>query len=40
MICMALLDEAVYDALDVVGLHVGQLWFRTEPVDALPVMLD
>ena len=28
------------DALDVVGLHVGQLSFRTEPEDALPVMLD
>ena len=30
----------VDDALDVVGLHVGQLWFRTEPDDVLPVMLD
>ena len=28
------------DALDVVGLHVGRLWFRTEPEDALPDMLE
>ena len=40
VVCTALLDQAVDDALDVVGLHVGQLWFRTEPEDALPVMLD
>ena len=33
-------DEAMDDALVVVGLHVGQLWFRTEPEDALPVMID
>ena len=36
----ALLDEVVDNTLDVVGLHVGQLWFRTDPEDALPVMLD
>ena len=40
VVCTALLDEAVDNALDVVGLHVGQLWFRTDPEDALPVMLD
>ena len=40
VVCTALVDEAVDDALDVVDLHVGQLWFRTEPEDALPVMLD
>ena len=40
VVCTALLDAVVDDALDVVGLHVGQLWFRTEPEDVLPVMLD
>ena len=40
VVCTALLDEAVDDALDVVGLHVGQLWFRTELEDVLPAMLD
>ena len=40
VVCTALLDEAVDNVLDVVGLHVGQLWFRTDPQDALPVMLD
>ena len=40
MVCTALLNETVDNALDVVGLHVGQLWFRTDPEDALPVMLD
>ena len=40
VVCTALLDEAVDDALDVVGLHVGQLWFRMESEGALPVMLD
>ena len=28
VVCTALVDEAVDNALDVVGLHVGQLWFR------------
>ena len=27
VVCTALLDEAVDNALDVVGLHVGQWWF-------------
>ena len=40
VVCTALLDEAVDDALDMVGLHVGQLWFRTDQEDAVPVMLD
>ena len=40
VVCTALLDEALDDALDVVGLHVGQLWFQTELEDVLPVMLD
>ena len=40
VVCTALLDEAVDDALNVVGLHFGQLWFRTEPEDVLLVMLD
>ena len=40
MVCAALLEEAVDSALDVVGVNVGQLWFRTDPEDALPVMLD
>ena len=40
VVCTALLDEAVDNALDVVGLHVGQWWFQTDPEDVLPVMLD
>ena len=28
VVCVAPMDEAVDNALDVVGLHVGQLWFR------------
>ena len=40
VVCMALLDEDVDYALDVVGLRFGQLWFRTDPEDAVPVMLD
>ena len=40
VVCTALVDEAVDDALEVVGLHVGQWWFRMEPEDASPVMLD
>ena len=27
LVCTALVDEAVDDALEVVGLHIGQLWF-------------
>ena len=40
VVCTTLLDEAVDYALDVVGLRVRQLWFRTDPEDAVPVMLD
>ena len=29
IVCSAPVNEAVDDALDVVGLRVGQLWFRT-----------
>ena len=32
--------EAVDSALDVVGLHVGQLWFRMNSEDVLPLMID
>ena len=32
--------EAVDYALDVVGLHVGQLWFRTDLEDVSPMMTD
>ena len=40
MVCTALLDEAVDNALDVVGLHVEQLWSRTDSEDVLPMMID
>ena len=39
-VCAAPVDEAVDNALDVVGLHVGQLWFRTDSEDVLPLMID
>ena len=26
--------------MDVVGLYVGQLWFRTDSEDVLPMMID
>ena len=38
VVCTALLDEVVDNALDVVGLHVGQLWLRTDSEDVLPMM--
>ena len=34
------LDEAVESALDVVGLNVGQSWFRTDSEDIFPLMVD
>ena len=34
------LDEAVENVLDVVGLNVGQSWFRTDSEDILPLMVD
>ena len=40
VVCTALLDDAVDYALDMVGLRVRQLWFRMDPEDAVPVMLD
>ena len=40
VVCTALLDEAVDDALDMVGLHVGQSCFRTDSEDALPGLLE
>ena len=40
VVCTSLVDEAVDDTLDRVGLHVGQLWFRTDLEDDLPVMLE
>ena len=40
VVCTTLLDEAVDNTLEVVGWHDGQLWFRTNPEDALPVMPD
>ena len=36
----ALLDEAVDDVLDMVGLSVGQSCFRTDSEDALPGLLE
>ena len=38
--CTVLMDEAVDDALDMVGLHVGQSHFRTDSEDALPGLLE
>ena len=35
VVCMTVDDD-----LEVVGLHVGEWWFRTELEDASPVMLD
>ena len=40
VVCTALVDEAVDDALDVVGLSVGQSCLRTDSEDALPVLLE
>ena len=40
VVCAAPLDEAVENAWEVVGLHVGQLWFRTDSEDVLPLMSD
>ena len=33
------LDEAAENALDVVGVNVGQSWFRTDSEDILPLIL-
>ena len=40
VVCAAPIDEAVDNALDVVGLYVGQLWFRMDSEDVLPLMSD
>ena len=40
VICAAPMDEAVDNAWDVVGLHVGQLWFWTDSEDILPLRCD
>ena len=40
VVCTALVDEAVDDALDVVGLSVGQSCLRTDSEDALPVFIE
>ena len=40
VVCTVPMDEALDNALDVVGLHVGQLWFRTDSEDILPLMID
>ena len=40
MVSTALVDEAVDNALDVVGLSVGQSCLRTDSEDALPVLLE
>ena len=40
VVSAAPLDEAMDNALDVVGLHVGQLWFRTDSEGVLPLMID
>ena len=34
------LDEAVENTLDVVGLNVGQSWFRTDSEVILPLTVD
>ena len=40
VVCTAPMDEAVDYALFAVGLHVGQLWFRTDSKDVLSMMTD
>ena len=40
IVCRAPMDEAVDNALDVVGLYVVQLWFRTDSEDVLPLIID
>ena len=40
VVCMAFVDEAVDDALHVVGLSVGQSCLRTDSEDALPVFIE
>ena len=40
VVCAAPMDESVDNAWDVVALHVGQLWFRTDSEDVLQLMSD
>ena len=40
VVCTAPVDEAVDDALDVVSLRVGQLWFQTDSEVVLPLIVD
>ena len=39
VVCSAPMNEAVDDALDVVGLRVGQWWFRTDSEVVLPLIV-
>ena len=40
VVCTARVDEVMDDALDVVGMSVGQSCVRTDSEDALPVLED
>ena len=40
VVCTARVDEVMDDALDVVGMSVGQSCVRTDSEDALPVLQD
>ena len=40
VVSVAPVDEAMDNALDAIGLHVGQLWFRTDSQGVLPLMID
>ena len=40
VVCTAPVDEAVDNALDVVSLRVGQLWFWTDSEVVLPLIVD
>ena len=39
-VCAAPVDDAGDDALDIVSLCVGQLWFRTDLGVVLPLIID
>ena len=40
VVCTVLMDAAVDDSLDMVGLHAGESCFRTDSEDALPGLLE
>ena len=40
MVCTVRVDEVMDDALDVVGMCVGQSFVRTDSEDASPVLQD